>query len=543
MSPSIRCKHCGSAIAFDQQDRGFEVYCPSCARANPIPKEPEAGPPGRPAAQATVAMPSEAPTVEATVFSAQGAEAVKQRAAGEAACLCGATVPISVQDVGGTVYCPSCGAEIEVGGTLSRTGYRVVPRTQEEQPATKTPIPIPAPRLRWLTSPSAVAAWLVVALLAGLGGYLTWKYPEESAGAVQKWIFPILKPDEGPPEAAAVGPEVQPAKPPHTFTPDSRPASEPQEVASRLGRFDQLVEALADALKAKNVPAARTAFRQADEFLRKQPEELALHCRRFLSLKMRLQGQEAVAGGAPRVRELLDSAQKALDAGRLAETLETEARAKFLARITPALTEAQGKSLDEQSRQLAARIRFARGKRAVADALAAAKAGDRITRNRETARAFSLLPGFPESQIKPLLDQVRPWQEEAAAAARAGTGRGTATPLARQIQRRDDYEAVLEHYGNADLPKLTAACWQLEDALRDASPEERRQYEPARDRLFDLLEREVVARLPASDLAAEPQKVAQTLAELRRLVDQAKPWAADYRWKTLDGALRAQEDR
>lgn len=52
------------------------------------------------------------------------APGVEGRIVNEEICLCGAKVPVHVKDHGGTVYCPSCGAEIQVGGTLRGGKYR-----------------------------------------------------------------------------------------------------------------------------------------------------------------------------------------------------------------------------------------------------------------------------------------------------------------------------------------------------------------------------------------------------------------------------------
>ena len=37
MTQHITCMYCGSAIRFKDEDRGYEVYCASCARANTVP--------------------------------------------------------------------------------------------------------------------------------------------------------------------------------------------------------------------------------------------------------------------------------------------------------------------------------------------------------------------------------------------------------------------------------------------------------------------------------------------------------------------------
>jgi uncharacterized Zn finger protein (UPF0148 family) len=34
---TVACNYCGDPILVEEQDGGFEVYCPSCGRANYVP--------------------------------------------------------------------------------------------------------------------------------------------------------------------------------------------------------------------------------------------------------------------------------------------------------------------------------------------------------------------------------------------------------------------------------------------------------------------------------------------------------------------------
>ena len=167
MPYTTTCEHCGFSIRFEEEDRGVEVYCDSCGRTNLIPPAPElVQPPARdtrPAESVPEVIESDHPAAEpaesavppeeepsgaepqavapstVTVFSASGAADVDQQVVGEETCLCGAKISVRVEDYGGTVYCPSCAAEIQVGSTLAEGKYRVAREVQDEDAQASPP--------------------------------------------------------------------------------------------------------------------------------------------------------------------------------------------------------------------------------------------------------------------------------------------------------------------------------------------------------------------------------------------------------------------
>jgi len=652
MSPAITCKHCGFPVQFEEEDRGFEVYCNSCGRANliPVEAEPDQPPdqsaepaeaaaeaaepdrlytepdqfgyesaePGQPVAETTepdqppgeswqaaeaveeaeqppgVQEPEGAARPAVSIFSASGTAQVEQRVVGEEICLCGTRIPVRVEDYGSSIYCPSCAAEIQVGSTLDQPKYRVA-REVEEEDAQARSIPVPKPRMRLIRSPLGVAAMLLVMASAALGGYFTWQHPKQVMNAVRLVLpsrEPTVKdlppgyvpPDSQQTEQPQAPPVEDPPPPPVTMEmiegllehPDlsealvqaqiwqeslrdqgaaeddrrlvklaevidiltAKLAPKPEGPPPHLAEFRRLVQAIADGLNGGDLKAARRALDRAEDYLQEHQDELAPYCQRFLRLKSQVQSREAQSGGADRIRESLAQAEQALEAGNVTAALEAEAKGKFLALSTP-LTEQEYKELDDKARQLMPKIRFGRGKRAVADARRCHEQRDVDARNREVRRAFSLLPGLPESQINPLLDQVRQWQQEADKARKQF--RATSR-IAREIELRDRYEAMLEHYGNGDSSKLVEACLDLEKLLPDDEQSKQRRHEIEQS-LFDVLERDVNARLQQLDPAKGEAEFLQQLSEIRRVIDQAKPWQTSHRWKALEAVIRQHGSR
>lgn len=538
--------------------------------------------------------PEDAARASVSVFSAAGTIEVEQRVVGEEICLCGTRIPVRVEDYGNSIYCPSCAAEIQVGSTLDQPKYRVAREVEEEHAESKS-IPVRKPRMRLIRSPLGVAAMLLVMASAALGGYFTWQHPKQVMNAV-RLVLPSREPPVKPLPDDYVPPDSQQAQrqqpqpvddvppPPVTMEmiegllghPDlaealvqaqiwqeslrdqgvteddlrlvklaevidmltARLAPKPQGPPPHLAEFRRLVEAIAEGLNAGDLKAARKALDQAEGYLREHQDELAPYCQRFLRLKAQVQSREAQTGGADRIRESLAQAEQALAAGNVTAALEAEAEAKFMALSTP-LTEQEYQELDQKARQLMPKMRFGRGKRAVADARRCQEQRDVEARNREVRRAFSLLPGLPESQVNPLLDQVRPWEEEADKARKQFRAKSS---IAREIELRDRYEAMLEHYGNGDSSKLVQACVELEKLLPDdeQSRQRRQQIEQS---LFDVLERDVNARLQELDPATGEAEFLRQVSEIRRVLDQASPWQTSHRWKALEAVIRQHGSR
>jgi len=595
MSCTTACKHCGFTVSFEEEDRGFEVYCDSCGRANLIPPalEPDQRPardaapaavweatetdrrdaeaaeaserseqapgdaepaeaicetaePDRLAAEPAQAIqqPSEAPGVPelesaqstVSIFSASGAVEAEQQIVGEETCLCGTKTAVRVGDYGRSVYCPSCAAEIQVGSTLGHGKYRVAQEDRKED-ATAKSAPVGKPRLRLIRSPIGIAVILLVIVSGAVGAYFTWQRPREVFQIVRR-LLPRTDlstqalPDDLPPqaseptEASKVGPD-----PPLPLGTERSPA--------QVAEFQRLLQAIVDALKAENPQAARKALHEAEDSLRQHQDKLAPYCQRFLLLKWRVQTQEVAGTGANRIRKLLARADQDRADGRVTEALQAEAEAKFLALSTP-LSDEEFQELSRKARELMGRIRFARGKRAVEDALGCERERDVEARNIEVRRVHSLLAGLPESQIRPLLERVRRWKEEAEKT--PGRSHPTKSQISRDIQLRDHYEAVFEHYGNADCAQLVDACVKLQELLLDDEQSELKRQKIERI-LLDALERKIIGILQKLYSATEETTHVQQLSEIREILDRAKPWQTYHRWTVLDAAIRQQENR
>jgi hypothetical protein len=350
------------------------------------------------------------------------------------------------------------------------------------------------------------------------------------------------------------------------LTPQQGPPAE-------LVEFRRLVQAIADALesgdRAGNVADARQAVEKADVYLQDHRDALMPYCQRFLRLKARLQELDAVIAGVSRIRRWLDEADGAAAAGNVTLALETEAKARFSA-LLALLTKAEAEELDLRDHGLVANIRFARGKRAVADAQRCHEAGDKEERNRQVRRAFAELMGLPEPRIAPILDEVRGWKEEIQKAqeqettqksvARPSRGRivrippktrpqdkaapHPPSPLNREIELRDRYESILDPYGRADTKSLADACLSLETML-DADDAE--SSKPLRNRvqsiLFAVLERDVSQQIKQVQAARSEQEALERLSHLRETVDFAERWRASHRWMVLDAAIRQEGGR
>jgi len=604
---TITCEHCGSAIRCEDEDRGFEVYCNSCALANLVPAEaaedvpanateepaqtePAAGPPTDSLTDSLAAA-----TAKASIFSNRGTAEAEQCVVGEETCFCGTKVPVRVEDFGGSIYCPKCSTEIRVGDTLHGGKYRVARQAEREDEPDRS-LPAGKPRFRLVHSPWALAAMLLILCSAALGGYYTWQNPDAvmaSIGFEPAPRPPKKRPPDGheptsgeQPDAAtqpkenADEPEPDPLKITLEMIEElaksqdagealvqaqvwqeslsdqevdekdprrvrlaelieqfkARLAPEPTGPPAALTEFRRLVQALADALAAGDLDDAAKAFEAAGAFLDQHREELAPYCRRYLLLKAQLQIARAAIAGVERIAGLLDRADGDQAAGRVTEALQSEAQARFLARTTP-MTALEHKSLDQKQRQLTDKLRLARGRRAVEDAEGFNQAGDVSRRNREARRAFSVLAGLPESKIAPLLDRVRSWSEGDESPPDDSAADGE---LARHIEWRDRYEAALEHYANAEVEQLAAACVRVDEVLTGGDERTAKLRQRNVLMLFNVLEREIIGRLHRLDPNAEENALLEQLSQLRRTLDLAANWKTHHQWRALDGAIRQQ---
>ena len=565
MPLTTTCKYCQHPIRFEKEDIGFEVYCNSCGRpqvlgAATAADQPEGQPaepdPAIEAAQsATPTSETSAPIVTAgegtrkvSVFAPQAAAAVEQQVVAEETCLCGAKVPVRVEDYGGTVYCPACSTEIQVGQTLDGPKYLTARRTKTEA-AGSLPTPAEKPRRRWLRSPLVLAALLLVCAVALSGAYLGSQHPDVVAGFWEQATATSGSADadnspgdesaaESPDAAESAAPQKAPAPP------SPLPQGPPH-----LAEFRALLDALFSALKAGrqggHLAAAQKALAAADACLQAHKESLAPYSRRLLVLKARLREQEVAVAGAAEIHRLLDEAARAAAKDQVTRAIESQANARFLA-LRLYATEDETRQLEAKDRRVVAQVLLARGKRAVADAQRCQRAGDIPRRDQEVRRAFALLSGLPESQINPILEEIRPWQQQIELEQRRNLFAEKPPPtrppavaisaIARQIERRDRYETVVELHGRAKCRELVEACLRLQEIL-DNEAESQQARTRMETLLFDALELQAARTLKMLASAAEEEPALRELSEIRGALDRAQPWRKSYRWLALDATV------
>jgi len=539
MPLTTTCKYSQHPIRFEKEDIGFEVYCNSCGRPQVLAA----------ATPADIVIAGEA-TRKVSVFTPQAAAAVEQQVVGEETCLCGAKVPVRVEDYGGTVYCPSCSTEIQVGQTLDGPKYRTAHRAKTE-PAESLPTLPEKPRRRWYRSPLALAALLLVCAVAISGAYLGSQHPDAMAGFWEQATGTSGSADaENSPgdestEAAAPGAAgtAAPQEPP--APPSPLPQGPPPHLAEFRALMDELFAALKAGRQSEHLAAAQQALAAADACLQEHIETLAPYSRRLLMLKARLQEQEVAAAGAAEIHRLLDEAARAAAQGQVTRAIQSQANARFRALRLHA-TEDEAEQLEAKDRQLVVQVLLARGKRAKADAQRCQRAGDIPRRDEEVRRAFALLSGLPESQIGPLLEEIRPWQQQielqqrrnlfAEKPPQAKPPAAALSTIARQIERRDRYETIVELYGRAKCGELVEACLRLQKILDNEEKSQQARAHPE-TLLFDALELQTARTLQALASSPEDESALHELSEIRGALDRAKPWRKSHRWLALDATV------
>ncbi len=133
---SFDCPHCRFSNVVGDDDWGSEVYCQSCQRLIELPENPAVT--VHSAKSVAVGDDARPARSRGSVFEVAGAAAWRERTVAEVACLCGCTIPVTADDVGNTVYCPSCGAGVPVGERLQKVAVATarVATSDDEAPPT-----------------------------------------------------------------------------------------------------------------------------------------------------------------------------------------------------------------------------------------------------------------------------------------------------------------------------------------------------------------------------------------------------------------------
>jgi predicted RNA-binding Zn-ribbon protein involved in translation (DUF1610 family) len=516
MANRVLCESCGGPIEFEEWERGTDVYCPTCGRPSQVPvldetagsepastkndegtihSEARSGP-----RRSGVAVREPSPAPE--VFGDRSDLAIASRVIEERACpRCHAKVPISINDHGGSTYCPACGAEIPVGEALV---IRAAPSAVVALPRAPKPTPAPTRRSR--------AGLVAVALIALTGTlWLVRQSPRSAPTPVDPRVGtpkPPPKPDAHvtlkaieelgkmpqPGEALAQAEDWKellvnlkvPATDPRMVKleatiallrdkviPESQP--DPPEVAE----FLEQVRALTQAMKslqnttrpdAPGLTAGRAAMTRANELLAQHPEVLDKIAATFHQMSAEFRKTAARLEGIRPIEGLLKTAREHVDADRPTDALETLAMARLLTLATY-LDDTQRKGLANlHDAIINGSLHFSLCRRSLTQAEQAMHTGDAHARewladdaqshlNLATSRA-------PDKDCAALVARLKALKD----APPAGPGRSSRVP---EFMARRAYEKAIESF----------ATWGIHDASR--------WIECARD--FDE-----VARMPSS---------------------------------------------
>lgn len=318
------------------------------------------------------------------------------------------------------------------------------------------------------------------------------------------------------------------------------PAAE--DHSALIAEFRSAVDRLTQQLRERDVNGAKKTSDEIDKLLAAHPDQLAPLAKRYLTLKAHLERLRLQRQGVEGLRGLLKSALTAAESGQdsdVENALLNEAKAKFYAARTPMTTEEEAE-LKRLAEDLAPKLQFAQGKRAVNDAQRANAAGEKSVRNGEVLRALKLLPGLPGNQVKPYLTLVEPWREEAMA---SGVMAGAASsPLAKELVRRNLFEDALEPYGRSDCNALMTACLSYRSTLTPAEYATDERYNTLQKLFFDAADAEL-AQWIGDEPDSSPSEVKQRLQTIVFALNRATEWTSSARWKVLDGAIRQQGDR
>lgn len=214
MSRSIHCQ-CGQIVPYLDEDRGHEVYCPSCARAVLIPPAVKAdqergqvaqsppapvtsparhpGPPAsphpkpaptKPTAPRAASVPGSAansprvqgtgPTSEGrhtTAFGRGRASALHDRIVERIVCTCGETNSVTLRQYGRNLVCIKCGEPL-----TDASGLR--PRQIAAVAAADVGPVMASTRVRFVRSPMSVFVVLLIFAATAALGMMVWSPPE-----------------------------------------------------------------------------------------------------------------------------------------------------------------------------------------------------------------------------------------------------------------------------------------------------------------------------------------------------------------------------
>lgn len=162
-----------------------------------------------------------------------------------------------------------------------------------------------------------------------------------------------------------------------------------------IAEFRKQLQALRNALKAKDLAAARAAIARLDGLFRKNQEHLAHYGRSLLTLKARYEQLVRIQEGPAAIRRILEQANQELGRNQPTAAAEALGKAKFLTLGTPVKDE-EFATIDAEVRRIDRELRFVRGKAAVAAAKECVSLKDGAARDAMVRLALDLLPDLPD---------------------------------------------------------------------------------------------------------------------------------------------------
>lgn len=596
MPHPFTCPHCSTEFPVADEDRGFSVYCISCGQECDIPEDlgEETAVEGGAAVKTTtagIAVKSRPKPKRASVFTSAGADKVLTKSVGDLACLCGANIPVTVEDVGTTVYCQACGAGLPVGDQLNK----IAAAQATSDDATK--VETSRPKFRWVRSKPAIVVFVSLIGCGGFVGYASWKDPELLPEGVRHLIRG--KPPVAPPadDSAADNKNEEP-DPGEPITLESirrllkwrngrmalvraqiwdselksegladdeerraelkrviaalvkRLTPKPEPVPAYVKEFRKQLDALGAALSKRDVEKSEKLYRSASKLFREHPQELANDSGRLWQYQGWLRKLQLLTSGVRDAKRHLDQAADTARAGRPTEALEMQARAMFGARRIPSIKYTEEKKLVEYTRKtVMPLIAWSRGRRAVTVAEELHKLGDRAARDRQIEIAAdnlppigSKLPGVNDTNSAALNVRTR-------RLAKRGISNPRNTPLGAELDIRDKFEQAILHLGHGETEKFVAAAARAKAAYDRLN---------GKARLHDAVTR-MIARLPGYgfDMISQELEVLNALPAgsrargiplVRRSLDHLSPWKSNPRYAAMNAALdnlskRIVEDR
>lgn len=625
---TLRCV-CNAEVPFTADDRGLDVYCPSCGRACSVPVENIQEPTGDESnlagtieSAAVESLARDAPTLASSssssrrkVFSRDGSTSFRERIAYTAACRCGSRTPVMIGEVGETLYCPTCGAElpslekneaVSLGVASEETlPATTTPRrrrgvmlaaglfmaavavsisltkdywqslidslvragaTSELPPSSFTPEPevtlaeitnlltLPdvehavaeCDRLRGrLRSPSAppddprrAELHRVRSVLVNRPAYITTARIQElpqrrnlSSALVQARLWQEALTNESVPSNDDRGMLLA------AVTEDLLQKLYPQAAVNETAiqdRFRGLLSDLSQHLTDDVVPACAPIVQKCDELLVQHAEELAAQRTRYdrlradyLDRKNRLDRLTRIKTDLGRAEELF----RGNDLSLYVEAAERLSRAKFTALTTP-LTKEEAGQLHNWVSAIHPEMRFARGRRAVEDAVRFDAERDLASRRVAVVEAAGYLAGIEERRIAPYMDRLKPWLNEKQPAS-APAPPAAASRAQRLFALRNQYERFLDAFGKGETVSGLSEGLAV-DAVISADPSLLiEKKENLSELVCDLIE---YALFPQK---ADSNRQTERL-QIERILSTAQPsWRELERWVHICKAVAA----